>query len=145
MAFAMSSGLPPQTGLYCAIVAGFIISRSEDRARRLADRQAPFVVVVAGIAQTYGFEGLLLCTMLAGVFLVVLGVTGLGTAVKYIPRAVVIGFTNGIAILIASTQLKTSSGFRSRTFPGDFLGRIGAIVEHWNTLSLRRRFWQVPP
>lgn len=135
MAFAMSSGLPPQTGLYCAIVAGFIISALGGSRAQIGGPTGAFVVVVAGIAQTYGFEGLLLCTMLAGVFLVVLGVTGLGTAVKYIPRAVVIGFTNGIAILIASTQLKDFFGLSIAHVPGDFLGRIGAIVEHWNTLS----------
>jgi len=135
MAFAMSSGLPPQTGLYCAIVAGFLISALGGSRFQIGGPTGAFVVVVAGIAQTYGFDGLLFCTFLAGVFLVLLGITGLGTAVKYIPRAVVIGFTNGIAILIASTQLKDFFGLSIAHVPGDFLGRIGAVAESWRTLS----------
>lgn len=135
MAFAISSGLPPQTGLYCAIVAGFLISALGGSRTQIGGPTGAFVVVVAGIAQTYGFDGLLLCTLLAGIFLILLGVTGLGTAVKYIPRAVVIGFTNGIAVLIASTQLKDFFGLSIAHVPGDFLGRLGSVVEHWNTLS----------
>src|SRR5215831_16677015 len=135
MAFAMSSGLPPQAGLYCAIVAGFLISALGGSRTQIGGPTGAFVVVVAGIAQTYGFDGLLFCTLLAGLFLVLLGVTGLGTAVKYIPRAVVIGFTNGIAVLIASTQLKDFFGLSIAHVPGDFLGRLGAVAEHWNTLS----------
>jgi len=135
MAFAMSSGLPPQAGLYCAIVAGFLISALGGSRAQIGGPTGAFVVVVAGIAQTYGFEGLLLCTLLAGVFLVVLGITGLGTAVKYIPRAVVIGFTNGIAVLIASTQLKDFFGLSIAHVPGDFLGRVRAVAENWSSLS----------
>jgi SulP family sulfate permease len=135
MAFAMSSGLPPQTGLYCAIVAGFLISALGGSRTQIGGPTGAFVVVVAGIAQTYGFDGLLFCTLLAGLFLILLGVTGLGTAVKYIPRAVVIGFTNGIAVLIASTQIKDFFGLSIAHVPSDFLGRLGAVAEHWNTLS----------
>src|SRR5262245_4395382 len=136
MAFAMSSGLPPQAGIYCAVVAGFLISALGGSKPQIGGPTGAFVVVVAGIAQTYGFDGLLFCTLLAGLFLVVLGVTGMGTAVKYIPRAVVIGFTNGIAVLIASTQIKDFLGLRIDHVPGDFLGRLSAVARHWNTLSL---------
>src|SRR5262245_62907111 len=110
MAFAMSSGLPPQTGLYCAIVAGFLISALGGSRTQIGGPTGALVVVVAGIAQTYGFDGLLFCTLLAGLFLVLLGVTGLGTAVKYMPRSGVIEFTNGLAVLIADPQVHAFVG-----------------------------------
>src|SRR5499425_2468051 len=135
MAFAMSSGLPPQAGLYCAITAGFLISALGGSRFQIGGPTGAFVVVVAGIAQTYGFDGLLFCTFLAGVFLTLLGVTGLGTAVKYIPRAVVIGFTNGIAVLIASTQLKDFFGLHLDKVPGVFSMRMEALARNFHTLS----------
>ena len=112
MAFAISSGVPPQAGLYCAIVAGFLISALGGSRSQIGGPTGAFVVVVAGIVATYGLDGLFMCTMMAGVMLVVLGATGLGTAVKFIPRPVVVGFTNGIAVLIASTQIKDFFGLR---------------------------------
>ena len=78
-----------------------------------------------GIVAQYGLDGLFLCTIMAGVLLVILGLTGLGTAVKFIPRPVVIGFTNGIAVLIASTQIKDFFGLQIDKVPGDFVGRNG--------------------
>ena len=97
MAFAISSGLPPQAGLYCAIVTGFLISALGGSRFQIGGPTGAFVVVVSGIVASYGVDGLFMCTMMAGVILVVLGVTGMGAAVKFIPRPVVIGFTNGIA------------------------------------------------
>src|SRR5439155_20626566 len=96
MAFAIASGVPPQTGLYCAIVAGFAISALGGSSTQIGGPTGAFVVVVYGIVAKYGIDGLFMCTLIAGVMLVVLGVTGLGTAVKFIPRPVVVGFTNGI-------------------------------------------------
>src|ERR1041384_1431850 len=106
MAFAIASGVPPQTGLYTAIIAGFLISALGGSRVQIGGPTGAFVVVVAGIVARYGIDGLYMCTLMAGIVLILLGVTGLGTAVKYIPRPVVIGFTNGIAVLIASTQVK---------------------------------------
>ena len=114
MAFAIASGLPPQTGIYCGVVAGFMISALGGSRVQIGGPTGAFVVVVSGIVATYGLDGLFMCTLMAGVILMLLGVTGLGTAVKYIPRPVVIGFTNGIAILIASTQIRDSSACRPR-------------------------------
>src|SRR5216684_161203 len=102
MAFAISSGVAPQAGIYCAIVTGFLISALGGSRFQIGGPTGAFVVVVASIVATYGIDGLFMCTMMAGVLLVVLGATGMGTAVKFIPRPVVIGFTNGIAVLIAS-------------------------------------------
>src|SRR3954470_17249134 len=106
MAFAIASGLTPESGIYCAVVTGFLISALGGSKFQIGGPTGAFVVVVAGISATYGVDGLFMCTMMAGVLLVILGLTGMGTAVKYLPRPVVIGFTNGIAVLIASTQIR---------------------------------------
>jgi len=135
MAFAISSGLTPQSGIYCAVVAGFLISALGGSSTQIGGPTGAFVVVVAGIVAQHGVDGLFLCTLMAGVFLMVLGLTGLGTAVKYIPRPVVIGFTNGIAVLIASTQIKDFFGIQIDKVPGEFLARIESLARHWNTLS----------
>jgi len=135
MAFAIASGVPPQNGIYCAAVAGFIISALGGSRTQIGGPTGAFVVVVAGIVSVYGLDGLFMCTMMAGVILILLGVTGLGTAVKFIPRSVVIGFTNGIGILIASTQIRDFFGLELAAVPGDFLGRAKALVEHAGTAS----------
>src|SRR6202142_4549604 len=106
MAFSIASGLSPQAGIYCAIVTGFLISALGGSRTQIGGRTGAFVVVIAGIVAVHGVDGLFMCTVMAGILLVVLGLTGMGAAVKYIPRPIVIGFTNGIAILIASTQVK---------------------------------------
>src|SRR5271165_3227739 len=110
MAFAIASGVPPQAGIYCAMVTGFLISALGGSKTQIGGPTGAFVVVVAGIIAVHGVDGLFMCTMMAGVLLVVLGVTGMGSAVKFIPRPVVLGFTNGIAVLIASTQIKDYFG-----------------------------------
>jgi SulP family sulfate permease len=135
MAFAIASGVAPHSGIYCAIIAGFIISALGGSRTQIGGPTGAFVVVVGGIVAKHGLDGLFMCTFMAGIVLVLLGVTGLGTAVKYIPRPVVIGFTNGIAILIASTQIKDFFGLTLAAVPGEFLGRLQAIGAHWDTLS----------
>lgn len=135
MAFAIASGVPPQNGIYCAVVAGFIISALGGSRTQIGGPTGAFVVVVAGIVSTYGLDGLFMCTLMAGVMLILLGVTGLGTAVKFIPRPVVIGFTNGIGVLIASTQIRDFFGLQLTTVPGDFLGRAKALIGHAGTAS----------
>src|ERR1700676_4150807 len=124
MAFAIASGVSPQLGLYCAVIAGFLISALGGSSTQIGGPTGAFVVVVFGIVTRYGIEGLYLCTLMAGVFLVILGATGLGTAVKFIPRPVVVGFTNGIAVIIASTQIKDFFGLKIDKVPGEFLAPI---------------------
>src|SRR5436190_5920817 len=137
MAFAISSGMTPQAGIYCAIVTGFLISALGGSTVPIRGPTGAFVVVVSGIIATYGVDGLFMCTMMAGVILVVMGLTGTGTAVRFIPRPVVTGFTGGIAITIASTQLQDFFGITlPGPAPGDFIGRIGALVEHAGTASV---------
>jgi sulfate permease, SulP family len=135
MAFAIASGVPPQAGIYCAIVTGFLISALGGSKTQIGGPTGAFVVVVLGIISRYGIDGLFTCTMLAGVLLVVMGVTRLGAMVKYFPRPVVVGFTNGIAILIASTQIRDFFGLRMEHVPGDFFHRMGAIAENFRTLN----------
>src|SRR6202045_4524127 len=136
MAFAIASGVPPQLGLYCAVIAGFLISALGGSSTQIGGPTGAFVVVVFGIVTRYGIEGLYLCTLMAGVFLVILGATGLGTAVKFIPRPVVVGFTNGIAVIIASTQIKDFFGLKIDKVPGEFLARIEVLARNFRTLSL---------
>jgi len=113
MAFAIASGVPPQAGIYTAVVAGFLISALSGSRTQIGGPTGAFVVIVAGIVVKFGLGGLALVGMMAGLMLVVMGLTGLGSAVKYIPRPVTIGFTNGIALLIASTQIKDFFGLRT--------------------------------
>jgi len=135
MAFAIASGVPPQAGLYCAIVAGFLISALGGSKTQIGGPTGAFVVVVFGIVAKYGIDSLYMCTLMAGMLLVVLGITGLGTAVKFIPRPVVVGFTNGIAVIIASTQVKDFFGLKIEKVPGEFWGRVEVLVKNFHTLQ----------
>lgn len=134
MAFAIASGLSPQAGIYCAVITGFLISALGGSRFQIGGPTGAFVVVVAGIVQRYGVDGLFMCTMMAGVMLVIMGVTGAGSAVQYIPRPVIIGFTNGIALVIASTQLRDFLGLNVAV-PGEFIGRIETIVTNLPAVS----------
>lgn len=135
MAFAIASGLTPQAGIYCAIVTGLLISALGGSKTQIGGPTGAFVVVVAGIVAVHGVDGLFMCTVIAGVLLVIMGITGMGTAVKFIPRPVVIGFTNGIAILIASTQVKDFFGLNLEKVPGVFWLRMEALAGNFHTLS----------
>src|SRR5438094_6692397 len=106
MAFAIASGLTPQAGIYCAIVTGFLVSALGGSKTQIGGPTGAFVVVVAGIVAVHGVDGLFMCTVMAGILLVVMGATGMGTGVKVLPRPVVIGFTNRLAGVIASTHIQ---------------------------------------
>ncbi len=135
MAFGIASGVTPQAGIYTAIVGGFIVSLLGGSRIQIGGPTGAFVVIVAGIIATHGLSGLLMVTMMAGVILVFLAVTGLGQAVKFIPRPVVIGFTNGIALLIASTQLKDFFGLGIADPPSEFFERMSVIAESMGTVN----------
>src|SRR5580698_5763570 len=135
MAFAIASGVSPQAGIYCAVVTGFLISALGGSKTQIGGPTGAFVVVIAGIVALHGVDGLFMCTMMAGVVLIILGVTGMGTAVKFIPRPIVIGFTNGIAVLIASTQIKDFFGLTISNVPGVFWLRMESIAANFHTLS----------
>lgn len=140
MAFAIASGVPPQIGLYTAIIAGFLISAFGGSKVQIGGPTGAFIVVVSGIISQHGIDGLFTCTFMAGIMLVAMGLGRFGSAVKYIPRPVVIGFTNGIAVLIASTQLKDFFGLVIDKVPGDFIGRIGVLIGHFSTYNISATF-----
>jgi SulP family sulfate permease len=135
MAFSIASGLTPQAGIYCAIITGFLISALGGSKTQVGGPTGAFVVVVAGIVSLHGVDGLFMCTVMAGVLLAIMGISGMGTAVKFIPRPVVIGFTNGIAILIASTQVKDFFGLQLVKVPGIFWLRAEALAASFHTIS----------
>ncbi|GAC1359672.1 MAG: sulfate permease [Acidobacteriaceae bacterium] len=141
MAFAIASGVTPQAGLYTAIIAGFLISALGGSRTQIGGPTGAFVVIVAGIVAKFGVSGLSLVALMAGVILLAMGLTGLGSAVKYIPRPVTVGFTGGIALLIASTQIKDFLGLRTAPVPSEFLPRIVVLAHalgtiRWQTLTL---------
>jgi sulfate permease, SulP family len=141
MAFAIASGLPPQAGLYTAVVAGFLISALGGSRTQIGGPTGAFVVIVAGIVVKFGLGGLALVGIMAGILLLMMGITGLGSAVKYIPRPVTIGFTNGIALLIASTQIKDFLGEKTPPVPSEFLARIRMLLHYvgttrWQTVAV---------
>ena len=136
MAFGIASGVTPQAGIYTAVVAGFIISALGGSRTQIGGPTGAFVVIVAGIIAKFGLSGLLMVTLMAGGILVLMGITGLGTAVKFIPRPVTIGFTNGIALLIASTQIKDFLGMKTPPVPSEFLGRMEMLGRHLATTHL---------
>jgi SulP family sulfate permease len=135
MAFAIASGMSPQSGIYTAVVAGGIISLLGGSRVQIGGPTGAFVVIVAGIVAKHGIDGLFVCTLMAGAILIALGVTGMGSAVEFIPRPVVVGFTNGIAVLIASTQIRDFFGLRMDTVPSDFLPRMSALLQSASTWS----------
>ena len=141
MAFGIASGVTPQAGIYTAIIGGFVVSLLGGSRIQIGGPTGAFVVIVAGIIAKHGLSGLLMVSMMAGVILLFLGFTGLGTAVKFIPRPIVIGFTNGIAVLIASTQIKDFFHLAMRSNPTEFVARIAAIgaalgTTHWPSVLL---------
>jgi len=137
MAFSIASGLTPQAGIYCAIVTGFLISLLGGSKTQIGGPTGAFVVVIAAIVAAHGVDGLFMCTMMAGVLLVIMGATSMGSAVKFIPRPVIIGFTNGIAILIASTQIRDFFGLHIDKIPGVFWLRIETLATHFGSVNYR--------
>ncbi len=128
IAFAIASGVPPERGLYTAIVAGFIVSALGGSRVQIGGPTGAFVVIVYGIVQHYGLDGLAVATIMAGLILIVLGAARLGGAIKFIPYPVTTGFTAGIAVIIFTGQLKDLLGLRMAALPADFIGRWRAYA-----------------
>ena len=135
MAFAIASGLKPQAGLFTAIIAGFLISLLGGSRVQIGGPAGAFIVIVYGIVERYGVGNLILATALSGVLLFLMGLFKLGTLVRFIPVAVIIGFTNGIAVLIGLSQVKDFLGLNIAKMPGDFFGILGALWAHLHTLN----------
>ena len=135
MAFAIASGLKPEQGIFTAIVAGFLISALGGSSVQIGGPAGAFIVIVYGIVERYGLTNLLIATALAGLLLLVMGALKLGALVRYIPVSIVIGFTNGIAVLIALSQLKDLLGLQVAKMPSDFFSQIGVIAAQLHTLN----------
>jgi len=129
MAFAIASGLEPQTGLFTAIVAGFIISALGGSSVQIGGPAGAFIVVVLGIVNQYGVANLIACTLMAGALLFLMGLTGLGSLVRLIPVSIVIGFTNGIAVLIALSQVKDFLGLNIDLTHGSFFEKNRVLLQ----------------
>jgi len=136
MAFAIASGVKPEAGIFTAVIAGFIISAFGGSRVAIGGPTGAFVVIIYGILQQYGAPNLLICTIMAGVILLIMGAAQLGTMIKYIPYPVTVGFTCGIAVLIFSTQIKDFFGLHlDKAMPADFVDKIIVFVTHLKTID----------
>jgi len=135
LAFAIASGVPPERGLYTAIFAGFVISTLGGSRVQIGGPTGAFVVIVYGIVTRYGYEGLVLSTILAGVILIVMGLARMGALIKFIPYPVITGFTSGIAVIIFSSQVKDFLGLKMGAVPPDFIAKWAAFAEHIGTIN----------
>ncbi len=135
IAFAIASGVSPEKGLYTAIIAGFLISVLGGSRVQIGGPTGAFVIIVAGIVQRYGLDGLTVATLMAGGVLVAMGILRLGGAIKFIPFPVTLGFTAGIAVVIFSTQIRDLLGLRIEQVPAEFFGKWEVFLGHLGTLD----------
>jgi SulP family sulfate permease len=135
MAFAIASGLKPEAGIWTAILAGAIVAALGGSAVQIAGPAGAFIVIVYGIVERYGLANLLISTSCAGVLLYLLGLLKLGTLVRYVPVSIVVGFTNGIAVLVALSQVKDFLGLQVEKMPADFFSQIKVISAHLGTTN----------
>jgi SulP family sulfate permease len=136
MAFAVASGLKPEAGLFTAIIAGFLISALGGSRVQIGGPAGAFIVIVYGIVERYGLANLILATAMSGVLLFLMGLFRLGTLIRFIPVAVVIGFTNGIAVLIMLSQIKDLLGLQVAAMPADFFGILNTLWLNLHTVNL---------
>ena len=135
IAFGIASGVTPEKGIITAIVAGLIISIFGGSKVQIGGPTGAFIVIIYGIIQKYGFEGLTIATLMAGLFLVLFGLLRLGTIIKYIPYPIVVGFTSGIAVTIFTTQIKDLFGLTLASNPSDFLEKWGVYFQSFDTID----------
>ena len=135
IAFGIASGVTPEKGIITAIVAGLVISLFGGSKVQIGGPTGAFIIIIYGIIQKYGFEGLTIATLMAGVFLVLFGLLRLGTIIKYIPYPIVVGFTSGIAVTIFTTQIKDLFGLTLPSNPSDFIEKWGVYLQNFNTID----------
>ena len=136
IAFAIASGVTPEKGIITAVVAGLIISVFGGSKVQIGGPTGAFIIIIYGIIQQYGIEGLTIATLMAGAFLVLFGLLRLGTIIKYIPYPIIVGFTSGIAVTIFTTQIKDLCGLQITNIPSDFIEKWGAYAQNINTIDL---------
>jgi SulP family sulfate permease len=135
IAFAIASGVSPEKGIFTAIVAGFIISALGGSRVQIGGPTGAFIVVVYGIVQQLGINGLIVATFIAGVLLTIMGITRLGSVIKFIPYPLIVGFTTGIAVIIFSSQVKDFLGLKMGSVPADFMSKWLAYGHHFNSIN----------
>ena len=135
IAFGIASGVTPEKGIITAIVAGLVISLFGGSKVQIGGPTGAFIIIIYGIIQKYGFEGLTIATLMAGFFLVLFGLLRLGTIIKYIPYPIVVGFTSGIAVTIFTTQIRDLFGLTLPTNPSDFIEKWGVYLQNFNTID----------
>lgn len=136
IAFAIASGVSPEKGLYTAIIAGFIISALGGSRVQIGGPTGAFIVIVYGIVQIHGINGLIIATFIAGIMLIIMGFAGLGTVIKFIPHPLIVGFTSGIALIIFSSQMKDFFGLNMGTVPADFLEKWESYIYRFKSINL---------
>jgi SulP family sulfate permease len=136
IAFAIASGVSPEKGLVTAVIAGFLISALGGSRVQVGGPTGAFVVIVYGIVQHYGVDGLVIATLMAGFFLIVMGLARFGTVIKFIPHSVIVGFTSGIAAIIFSAQVKDFLGLSIATIPVEFLGKWHVVIQNIGSMNL---------
>ncbi len=136
IAFGIASGVSPEKGIITAIVAGFIISVAGGSKIQIGGPTGAFIIIIYGIIQKYGFQGLTIATLMAGIFLILFGILRLGTIIKYIPYPIIVGFTSGIAVTIFTTQIKDLFGLTMADVPSDFIEKWIAYIHDFGTIDL---------
>lgn len=136
IAFGISSGVTPEKGIITAIIAGFIISFLGGSTVQIGGPTGAFIVIVYGIVEKFGLQGLAIATVMAGIMLLLMGVMKLGSVIKFIPHPIVVGFTSGIALTIFSTQIKDLFGLSIEHVPSDFIAKWGVYFEHFHTIDI---------
>ena len=136
IAFGIASGVSPEKGIITAIIAGFIISLLGGSSVQIGGPTGAFIVIIYGIIEKYGIEGLAIATLIAGIILVLMGLLKLGTVIKFIPYPIVVGFTSGIALIIFTTQIKDLFGLNISNVPGDFIGKWNTYLNNFSSMHL---------
>ena len=136
IAFAIASGVSPEKGLFTAIIAGFIISALGGSRVQIGGPTGAFIVIVYGIVQQYGVNGLIIATFLAGILLIIMGFARLGSVIKFIPHPLIVGFTSGIAVIIFSSQVKDFLGLKMGAVPADFIDKWQAYAHHFYDINI---------
>lgn len=136
IAFAIASGVSPEKGLFTAIIAGFVISAFGGSKVQIGGPTGAFIVIVYGIVQQYGVNGLIIATFLAGIMLIIMGVAKLGSVIKFVPHPLIVGFTSGIALIIFSSQMKDFFGLNMGAVPADFIDKWKDYFQHFGKVNL---------
>ena len=136
IAFGIASGVTPEKGLFTAIIAGFIISALGGSKVQIGGPTGAFIVIVYGIVQQFGVNGLIIATFIAGLLLIAMGLLRVGLLIRYIPHPLIVGFTTGIAVIIFSSQIKDAFGLQMGSLPADFIKKWVAYGAHFSGINL---------